>query len=331
MPTIPTTAGALDTDQLGFVLTHEHVMICSPEVRQVWPASFDAGVARTRCVARLRAAKAAGVDTLIDVTTIDFGRDAAFIEEVARAAELRVAVSTGVWNVPIYFQYQPLEAAEAFFVKEIPEGIEGSAAHGCADQDHDQRTDADAGRRQGLSRRRSRTPTHRACRSPRTPRLRSEAAWTSNASWPTKASTCRGSLSATARRRTSTICHQLLDRGSFVSIDRFGSDNESAARRGRPTHAQRLEIVSRLCREGYAGQVLLSHDTSGISVFPVDWFDQTYPNGRFDYIPRDVLPELLEAGLSQAQIDQMTRDNPRQLFSRQTTVLTLGVRSSRRP
>src|SRR5258708_6548269 len=126
MANVATTHGPLDASSLGFVLPHEHVMICSPEVRQVWPESFDEPRAFARSVARLQAAKAAGVDTFIDVTTIDFGRDAAFIERVARAADLPVAVSTGLWNVPIHFQYGALEVAEAFFTKEISQGIQGS-------------------------------------------------------------------------------------------------------------------------------------------------------------------------------------------------------------
>jgi phosphotriesterase-related protein len=318
MPTIPTTTGDVDTTRLGFVLTHEHVMICSPEVRQVWPASFDAERARARCIARLSDAKAAGVDTLIDVTTIDFGRDAAFVQNVARAAGLRVAVSTGVWNVPIYFQYQPLEVAEAFFVKEIADGIEGSELRAALikittngptltpAQDKVFRAAARAHRRTGVP-----ITTH------------TEAAERGGLDQQRVLADEGVDLSRVVIGHSETTdfdyLHQLLDRGSFVSIDRFGSDSESASHRGRPTHPQRLEIVSRLCRDGYTAQVLLSHDTSGISVFPIEWYDQTYPNGRFDYIPRDVLPDLLEAGLSQTQIDQMTRDNPRHLFSRQTT------------
>jgi phosphotriesterase-related protein len=91
-------------------------------------------------------------------------------------------------------------------------------------------------------------------------------------------------------------------------------------RRGRGARAsatERIRIVSQLCSEGYAGQLLLSHDTSGISVFPVDWYDQTYPDGRFDFIPRQVVPQLSEVGVSQSQIDHMLRDNPRRLFSQQ--------------
>jgi peptide/nickel transport system substrate-binding protein len=38
-------------------------MICSPEVRTVYPASYDHAVSRQRCIARLVAARAAGVGT----------------------------------------------------------------------------------------------------------------------------------------------------------------------------------------------------------------------------------------------------------------------------
>jgi len=41
MAEINTTAGPLDVDKLGFVLPHEHVLIASPDVRLVWPESFD--------------------------------------------------------------------------------------------------------------------------------------------------------------------------------------------------------------------------------------------------------------------------------------------------
>ena len=115
---------------------------------------------------------------------------------------------------------------------------------------------------------------------------------------------------------------RLLDRGSYLGIDRFGADNvadpDAAARAGRPNHQQRLRIVARLCQEGYARQLLLSHDTSGMSVFAVDLYDTTHPHGRFDYIPTTVVGELREAGVSQRDIDVMTRENPRTLFSRGT-------------
>src|SRR5439155_20532542 len=98
LPSVNTTAGAIDVANLGFVLTHEHVLIASPDVRLVWPESFDHQAARGRAITRLSAARAAGGDTFVDVTTTDFGRDAQFVQAAATAAGLAVILFTGRWT-----------------------------------------------------------------------------------------------------------------------------------------------------------------------------------------------------------------------------------------
>jgi phosphotriesterase-related protein len=320
LPTVNSTAGPLDVSELGFVLPHEHVLICSPDVRQVWPASFDDAFARQRCITRLKAARAAGVDTLIDVTTIDFGRDARFVHEVATAADLPVIICTGLWNVPLYFQWRPLEVAQEFFVHEITEGIDGSSLKAgvikvtsnatllTPAQDKVFRAAARAHRQTGVPIS-THTEASQQCGLDQQRVLAEEGVDLTRV------------IIGHSETEDYDYLKRLLDRGSYLGIDRFGADNQAdpdaAARLGRPTHAQRLRIVSTLCRQGYAGQLLLSHDVAGLSVFPPDWFDQTYPNARFDYISLTVIPELLEAGVSQAQIDQMTRANSRAIFAQQ--------------
>jgi phosphotriesterase-related protein len=318
MTSVSTTAGAVDVDNLGFVLPHEHVMICSPEVRAVWPESFDRAAARERCIRRLVAARNAGVNTLVDVTTIDFGRDAQFVQEVARAAGLPVVMCTGLWNVPLVFQYQPLELALKFFVKEITEGIHGgeikagvikitsNATQLSPAEDKVFRAAARAHRQTGVP---ITTHTEAAAR----------CGLDQQRVLADEGVDLRRVIIGHSETADFDYLRRLLDRGSSLGIDRFGADNiadpAAAARQGRPDHQQRVRIVSQLCREGYAGQLLLSHDTSGISVFPVDGYDASHPNGRFDYIPTNVVPQLLEAGVSQRDIDQMTRDNARAIFA----------------
>jgi phosphotriesterase-related protein len=319
--TVHSTSGPLDASTLGFVLPHEHVMICSPDVRQVWPESFDREFARARCIERLCAARNAGVDTLVDVTTIDFGRDIHFIQEVAAAAELPVVVCTGLWNVPIIFQYQPVEVAERFFLKEIVQGIEDTSQKAGIIKITTNATQMSPAQEKVF---RAAARAHRQTGVPIT--THTEAAEKCGLEQQRVLADEGVDLSRVIVGHSETedydYLRQLLDRGSYLGIDRFGADNmvdpDAAARSGRPNQKQRVRIVAQLCREGYAGQLLLSHDTSGISVFPVDWYDRTIPNGRFDYIPRSVLPELLDAGVSQQQIDQMTRDNPRAIFANQT-------------
>jgi phosphotriesterase-related protein len=317
---VPTTAGEVDVERLGFVLPHEHLMICSPEVRLVWPESFDKETARARCIARLGAAKAAGINTLVDVTTIDYGRDIRFIAKVATAVGLPVVVCTGLWNVPIVFQYQPQEVLERFFLKEISQGIEDTRIRAgiikittndermSPAQEKVFRAAAHAHRQTGVP-----ITTH------------TEAANRCGLDQQRVLAEEGVDLSRVIIGHSETedldYLRELLSRGSYIGIDRFGADNvadpDTAARRARPTHQRRLRIVQQLCSEGYARQLLLSHDTSGMSVFPVDWYDKTYPNGRFDYIPCSVIPDLLESGVSQRDIDIMTRENPKAVFANQ--------------
>ena len=230
---------------------------------------------------------------MVDVTTIDFGRDAQFIQEVATAANLPVVVCTGLWNVPLFFQWRPQEVAEQFFVAEITDGIHGSTVKAgvikitsndtllTAPQEKIFRAAARAHRKTGVPISTHTEASHK-CGVDQQRVLAEEGVDLTRV------------IIGHSETEDYDYLRRLLDRGSYLRHRslRGGQLGHSgaAARMGRPTHAQRLRIVASLCREGYAAQLLLSHDTAGISVFPVDWYDQTYPNARFDYIPCTVVP-----------------------------------------
>ena len=64
--------------------------------------------------------------------------------------------------------------------------------------------------------------------------------------------------------------------------------------------------------------MVLAHDTSCY----IDWFEpamikQVVPRWNFLHIPDDVVPALRQAGVTDAQIQMMTVDNPRRIFERQ--------------
>jgi phosphotriesterase-related protein len=55
----------------------------------------------------------------------------------------------------------------------------------------------------------------------------------------------------------------------------------------------------------------------------MDWIDQdlakaVMPNWHFNHIPDDVLPALLEQGVTQDQIDEMLVANPKRVFDTTT-------------
>ena len=94
-------------------------------------------------------------------------------------------------------------------------------------------------------------------------------------------------------------------------MDRFGID-------GYLTTEQRVEVVAELCRRGHADQLVLSHDASCY----IDWIEgevplAPLPNWHSLHISEDVIPALLDAGVTDAQIETMLVDTPKRFLQSQ--------------
>jgi phosphotriesterase-related protein len=125
---VQTVTGPIDPAKLGFTLSHEHICAASAGLWQAWPELFGgrAQLVRT-AVEQLRQARDEDVDTLIDVTTIDLGRDVRLLEEVSRKSGLQVIACTGHWLDPSRsMSARTVEELTEFFVREIERGIEGT-------------------------------------------------------------------------------------------------------------------------------------------------------------------------------------------------------------
>ena len=100
----------------------------------------------------------------------------------------------------------------------------------------------------------------------------------------------------------------LMERGSTIGMDRFGLENFL------PT-SKRVEVLARLCAEGYAGKMVLSHDANCWSdMLSEENKRRTRPQWHYNHISDDILPALRKAGVSEDQIDQMLVRNPRAIF-----------------
>jgi phosphotriesterase-related protein len=87
-------------------------------------------------------------------------------------------------------------------------------------------------------------------------------------------------------------------------MDRFGID-------GYLNTEQRVEVVAELCRRGHASQLVLSHDASCY----IDWIEgevplAPLPNWHYLHISQDVVPALLQMGVTEGQIDEMLIGTP---------------------
>ena len=81
----------------------------------------------TRAIASLKKAKAAGIQTMLDATTFDLGRDPELLKEVSEGSGVNLINVTGWWlDVPRFLQgVGPNQMADEF-VKDIQEGFRGT-------------------------------------------------------------------------------------------------------------------------------------------------------------------------------------------------------------
>jgi phosphotriesterase-related protein len=124
MTLVNTVRGAVSADRLGVTLMHEHVCLAFGPTPEPMP---DRRALLAEAASKLGAAKAAGIDTIVDATPIDLDRDAAFLREASEAAGINVVCSTGLYT-EAHGQPEPYRGMTAqeradLFVHEITEGI----------------------------------------------------------------------------------------------------------------------------------------------------------------------------------------------------------------
>ena len=252
---------------------------------------------------------ARGIRTIVDLTTVDLGRDIGLIRDVARRSRVHVIVATGVWWMPQrYFSGHGVDAVAELFVRDITQGIGESGVKAaiikCA-------TDT-----AGV------TPVIENV-------LRASARAQKATGVPISTHTWAAGRTGEAQQaifaqegvdlRRVIIGHSgdsedlgylrgLMDRGSTIGMDRFGLEHFL------PT-SKRVEVIARLCAEGYAGRMVLSHDANCWSdLVSEDDKRRTRPHWHYTHISDDILPALRAAGVTTDQIEQMLVGNPRAMF-----------------
>ena len=314
MPTINTLHGPVDTQALGRTLMHEHVAIRTPGIGENWPELWDEDHEVEVADQKLNALKAKGIGTIVDLTTADMGRDLHYLQRVAERTSLNVVLATGVyWIVPRYWWNRDIESLTRVFVKDITEGIQGTNIKAGIIK---LASDHEAGGVNELNEMclRAGARAHRATGVPiathnNPPELGREQQRVFKDEGVDLTRIVIGHVGDTS---DTGYLKELMDNGSYVGMDRFGMDFLLA-------FEDRVSTVASLCKDGYAERIVLSHDASCC----LDWIadraaiDQLAPNWHYNHIIEQVVPALLECGVSQQQIDQMLIQNPRTIFERQ--------------
>ncbi len=310
MTRIPTARGALDSADLGFTLMHEHIFLLSHDLYASYPQLFDREAEVDRAVAVLDEAYDHGVRTIVDLTTVDLGRDIGLVAEVAARTRMQIVVATGVHlNPPAYFQRRNPDPVLELYLRDLNEGIAGTDIRaGAIKIATEELTEANEFqvRIAAMAHRATGTPlmTH------------------SNPTIGSGADQQRVFEDEGVDLERVVIGHSgdttdvdylsgLMERGSTIGMDRFGAPIGASTE-------ERIGTIAELCRRGYADRMVLSHDTACHfnGVLP-EVLASRMPEWHFLLIPDHVLPELERLGVTGEQIEAMMVSNPRRMFEAQ--------------
>jgi len=127
MTTVETALGPVATTELGPTLMHEHVVTRSPGVQENWPHLWDRNGILDIAERKMADLYGRGIRSIVDLTTVDLGRDIDLILGVARRSRVHIVVATGVWWMPQrYFSAHGVDAVADLFIRDITQGIANS-------------------------------------------------------------------------------------------------------------------------------------------------------------------------------------------------------------
>ena len=325
MAEISTVRGPVGAEQLGVTLMHEHVFAVPPEIAENYPEVWgDEGAREADAVTRLNELKAAGVDTIVDLTVLGLGRCIPRIARVASQTDLQIVVATGIYtynDVPLYFHFTGPgtevggpETMIEMFVRDVEQGI------------------ADTGVRAGIFKCATDTPGL----TPGVERvLRAVAQAHRQTGAPISTHTHAGTRRGLDQQRVFSqegvdlsrvvIGHsgdttdldyleELIANGSYIGMDRFGYHQILS-------FEDRVDTVARMCERGHAERMVLSHDAACFICFcgwmPGGKLHADLPKSHYLHISNDVLPALKQRGVTDDQIRTMLVDNPRRILEHQ--------------
>jgi phosphotriesterase-related protein len=127
MPSVETVQGAVDADELGVTLVHEHVRFRDEAVAVQWPGRYDDQLEYDAALVAVNAASDRGVRTIVDPTAMFGGRDVRFMKRVAEETGVRIVACTGIYSydyLPHYFENRDVDVMADHFVEDIERGVQ---------------------------------------------------------------------------------------------------------------------------------------------------------------------------------------------------------------
>ena len=314
MKQINTVLGPIAPADLGFTLMHEHVVVSASGLLDSYPGLLEPEF-EAKAIASLQRAKAEGINSIVDATTFDLGRNAEFLVKVSEASGVNIINVTGWWlDVPRFLHGVSANQMAREFVKDIEVGFRGTAIKAgllkCA-ADSDGVTESLETMNRAVARAHLETgvpimvhsfPNGQVAR-------RQIEIFKQEGVDLTRVKIDHANDSTDIEH-----LQWILDQGCYLGMDRYPGFLVSP-------HMRTVTLKS-LIDAGYIHQLCPSQDC--ICQMPIkECANGTLPQDneatllnpdQLLYLKRKVIPELLEMGVSDSMINTLFVENPRRFF-----------------
>ncbi|MBC7265311.1 MAG: phosphotriesterase-related protein [Chloroflexi bacterium] len=297
---IRTVLGDVDPNKLGFILPHEH-LITFPPMRVRSDPDYrlqDVG----KAIEEVNLFKRAGGTALAEMTTHGYGRDVNALRHISKETGVHIISTTGFIMESLFppeaFNYTEKQLVD-LFVRDIQEGMDG--------------TDIKAGLLKcGTSHDKMTRTEEKVIRAVAKAHHITGATISTHTMGGTMVFSQIEVLKSEGVDLARVIIGHLdrnsLNIGYLKMAARTGVylEFDNVGKTKYYPDTLRIDMIKQLIDMGFVKQILLADDNGRQSYFA------SYGGGPgLDYIPKVFVPMLREAGVSEADIEQMTVLNPR--------------------
>jgi 5-phospho-D-xylono-1,4-lactonase len=299
---IRTVLGDISSDGLGLVLGHEHIITGPPP--DIVDADLRMDSERKACE-ELASFKAAGGSAVVEMTTVDYGRDVAALARISSQSGIHVIAATGYNKGKFADRISSTLSTEQiaqWMLQEIRTGASGTP-HRCgvikaaSSLDH-----------AGTHERRvfeAAAAAHLASGAP-------ISTHTEEGTWALEQMQLLADLGVSPQRvllghldRKPDIGYlrEVAATGAFMGFDQCGKHKYLA-------DAERVRLLVQLVSDGFVRQLIISGDMARCSSL------QSYGGGPgYAHVPTTMVPHLKHAGLEPHHIEALIASNAKRLLA----------------
>ena len=318
---VNTVRGPISADKLGTTLMHEHFAFAYPgwfADASIAPEDFKAALKAD--IEAIKAAKAVGIQTIVDATPNDVGgRNPELYKKLAKKTGINIICSTGLYmekeGSPAYWKTRVMWGANIskmiseLFIKEITEGIRDTGIKAgvikCGTGAEMTAYETSVLKAAVIAQKATGVPIITHTDGPTGGVEQAELFATEGANLK------KVMIGHVSNSKDIEYHKAILAKGVSIGFDRIGLEIIT------PLDVNAKNIAE-LCKLGYANKIILSHDTVnfwlGRQISVPEAALAKFAIWRMDTISLRLIPALKKLGVTDAQIKTMMVDNPRNLF-----------------